>query len=568
MGKNIVVLCDGTNNVWKPGPTKTNVVRLAECLMVDRPQAQLVYYDPGVGTAEGYLSEATGIGIRDRLRRVAGLAWADGVWSNVGEAYRFLMNCYVPGDRIFLFGFSRGAFAARAVSGLINLCGLLRPWHDNMLPSLLEVYRSGTENKKQRESRNAAGAELRKHFGGYGDGPPIHFIGVWDTVESVGISQLLFNAQITSDPHIKEPFMHVRHAVALDELRWPYSPRLYKPREHKRIGAATPGRSYKQVWFCGAHRDVGGGEEDDGLSNIALHWMAREACALGLLADLQLLKRYETDPFGLQHDESAAIPLWSIVWTYKREYEARGMLVHESVCQRMMRPGSRYRPPLPGKVKFVQTLHEHTRPDGRREEFPDVPTKTNPGLPRKVGVAPWHFAWLAVSGLVTLLVGREFDAEDLHLAWLQLTHGWLGQLGSALAKWDPDGALVTTAIEHDLLFIAAYASLIPIAVFLALRFASPGGYPDGWLARPLGWAGGWLPGFDVAENLFTLWATGWPGSTCSTWTCKALGFVASFATSVASGTKLALLIGFLGALATAIGIGILRRTVYRARPDV
>jgi Uncharacterized alpha/beta hydrolase domain (DUF2235) len=550
-GKNIVILCDGTNNVWEPGPCKTNVVKLSECLQIDKPERQIRYYDPGVGTAEGNLSEAGGVGLKDRIRRAVGLAWGDGVWENVSDAYQFLMQHYQPNDQIFLFGFSRGAFTVRAVAGMVNLCGLLRPWHVNMLPSLIEVYRSGTTTPAQQKSRIEAGKDFRKNFTDYPDGPNIHFIGVWDTVESVGLGQLVFDTRITSDPSVKPIYKHVRHAVALDELRWPYTPRLYTGQN----GHSSAERSYKQVWFCGSHCDVGGSEKEAGLSNAALHWMVREAYERGLLVDFTALNDYDVDPFDLQHDETAALPLWTIAWTFRRQYENQGMLIHESVQERMHHKSGAYRPPLPPHYDVEKTLTSVKHPDGSVETLEPVP-RANKGLsPTKVGVKTWHWIWLALSGSATWLVSANADQNSLELVKLQLKDGWTGQLGQRLANW-PAASDVTRLIEYDFLFIATYATLIPILIFFALRFENPAGYPAGSTAKWLGFCGGWLPVVDVVENLLTLWAMGWwKADVCTTWSCTSLGWLVSFATSAASLTKFVLLAGFLSALLLAFARG-------------
>jgi hypothetical protein len=590
VGKNIVVLCDGTNNAWKPGPNKTNVVKLSECLHLDE-STQIRYYDPGVGTAEGYLSEATGIGIKDRLRRIKGLAWADGVWENVSDAYRFLMNAYEhdKGDRIFLFGFSRGAFTARAVAGLINLCGLLRPRHENMLPSLIEVYRSGTDTRKQRDARTKAGGEFRKNFAIDPDAPPtIHFLGIWDTVESVGVGQLIFDTRITSDPSVKPAYRHVRHAVALDELRWPYTPRLFTGR----VGpdAADPDKSYKQVWFCGAHCDVGGSYAEAGLSNESLQWMAREANACGLLLDSSVLgkKEYLGDPYDLQHDEPSAAPAWSMGWTFPRDYG--DIVVHESVKLRAGRNG--YHPaldwsPVPRDDSHAPANHDRKRgletpwhtlltevPAARvcgteptrktvwnwngDESTIDVrlPAKGDE-KPQKRGISAWRGNWLvlavALAGTVALLVTGGREASEL--AWLQLTQGWNASLRSALVEWKPpSGRSVERLLELDFYLILFYFLLMPYVIYFALRWQRPSGHLSRPVAVALGWCGGWLVVFDLLENVLTIWTLE-RDDACTTMICVLSRYVVPVLTSAASCAKTALLIGFLLAVAVAIAGG-------------
>lgn len=256
VGRNLVVCCDGTGNLWRPGVCDTNVVRLFMALPRDDPQ-QLGYYDPGVGTPDGLVGTGGRAGLfsLDTLRRVAGLAWGDGVWDNVAQAYLFLCHHHQPGDRIYLFGFSRGAFTVRVVSGLIHLFGLLRPGHEHLMSTLLRLYRHPVDPDHPTPEEVAAGIRA------FGDrfcrsGVEVHFIGVWDTVETVGMSQMFgVGSSNPRNTQVKPSYRHVRHALALDELRWTFLPRRYTlPAE-----SLDPGQTFRQVWFRGAHSDVGGG---------------------------------------------------------------------------------------------------------------------------------------------------------------------------------------------------------------------------------------------------------------------------------------------------------------------
>ena len=131
MSKNIVVCCDGTGNEY--GSNNTNVVKLYEAIVRDADQ--VAFYDPGVGTLS-FLGRQLG----RRVGRTLGKAFGAGLQQNIEDAYRFLMDRYEPGDKLFLFGFSRGAFTVRALAGMLNRCGLLQKGSLNLVPYASRIY--------------------------------------------------------------------------------------------------------------------------------------------------------------------------------------------------------------------------------------------------------------------------------------------------------------------------------------------------------------------------------------------------------------------------------------------
>src|SRR5580698_11262297 len=140
MPKNIVVCCDGTGNEF--GDHNSNVVKLYSTLIIDG-KTQVGYYHPGVGTmgapsAHNKISETWSV--------VMGLAFGAGLLANVGDAYRYLMNVYEDGDNVFLFGFSRGAYTARAIAGLLHMYGLLCPGNNGLIPYIIRLYAKRTRN--------------------------------------------------------------------------------------------------------------------------------------------------------------------------------------------------------------------------------------------------------------------------------------------------------------------------------------------------------------------------------------------------------------------------------------
>jgi hypothetical protein len=233
---------------------------------------------PGGAATFGRGYRATGV-LRQGRR---GGAFGAGLSRNVLDAYRFLVHTYEPGDRLYLFGFSRGAFTARSLAGLIRNCGIPRPEHADRIGEAWALYRS-------RASRpTSVAATLFRRA--YSYETEIRFIGVWDTVGALGIPALpgprpfrwlvnRFNRRWSfHDTELSSWVNGAFHALAIDEQRSAFAPTLW----HQQPGAFAKGQELKQVWFAGVHTDVGGGYPDSGLSDITLHWMVDHARAYGL----------------------------------------------------------------------------------------------------------------------------------------------------------------------------------------------------------------------------------------------------------------------------------------------
>lgn len=454
--RNLIVCCDGTGNVWRQSGA-SNVVKLARQLdlAADNGQVdQVLYYDPGVGTAEGKIAESRTL--RTRLAKLAGLAWGNGAWTNVAEAYIWLMRHYRPGDRLFLFGFSRGAFTIRAVAGMLNWFRLLKPEHESLLPTLINVYRMNND-----PTRSAIAHDMRIRFARALDageleqvrscrdadqtpdasieddiGFPIHLIGVFDTVESVGLGELLFGS-INSDNRVKPGVRFVRHALAIDETRWPYEPRQY-------AGANGRGERLLQVWFAGVHSDVGGGYGDSsdnrkadpetGLSDITLWWMLEESQSLGLRLKPDWQATLNPDPCGLAHNETLATPPWAVVGNVRRPYHclydktpALRLLCHESVQVRLAQSGNTYRPPETSTVVEVMPFSDSLR--ARCDALAQLPDRAPAATKPTDGV--WHLSLIVIFGALALGLLCWPGAESL--AVLQITE-WLA-LPQALLDW-------------------------------------------------------------------------------------------------------------------------------------
>lgn len=265
MGKNIVICCDGTGNEY--GEHNTNVVKLYS-ILPKNDKKQVTYYDPGVGTLS---LPALFTRAAKAISKLCGLAFGAGITGNIARAYQFLMRTYEPGDDVYLFGFSRGAYTVRAVAAMLYKCGLLDSRNDNLLPYALNMF------KKERRPEVYAG--FRRSFSRQCS---VHFLGLWDTVTSVGWIYDPLSLQFTTENRIIKV---VRQAISIDERRCFYRQNLW--------GRACPGQSVKQVWFAGVHSDVGGSypEPESSLSQITLEWMIEEARSSGLRINE---KRYRT----------------------------------------------------------------------------------------------------------------------------------------------------------------------------------------------------------------------------------------------------------------------------------
>lgn len=277
--RNLIICCDGTWNSRSPDPKQgrapTNVVRLHESLARTSSDGtlQVRYYHTGLGTEGGPI-----------LRAWQGLT-GSGLDHNIMSAYRWLGAEYRLHDRIFLFGFSRGAYTVRSLGGMLSKCGLLN------LTGLgsREIWRriERAYHQGYRGDRNWTQWSSGWKFHGPGAGKnaiPIHFIGVWDTVGSLGIPAELgvfglfqsANRRQFHDTSLGQSIAHARHAVSIDEMRSTFVPTLWT--------RLDPKRDIKQLWFAGAHADIGGGHTQRGLPDIALEWMLKEgqACGLGI----------------------------------------------------------------------------------------------------------------------------------------------------------------------------------------------------------------------------------------------------------------------------------------------
>jgi uncharacterized protein (DUF2235 family) len=260
-----------------------------------------------------------------KVSRLLGLGFGVGMRQNLGEAYTFLLQHWEPGDRLYLFGFSRGAYTARALAGLLYRAGMLRPGCENLVPYAVGEYarnRSWTDDDWAEIDRFSAAFAIT-HEGSRA--VPIEFLGVWDSVKAAGVLRWNLKWPYTRQvPNVRL----ARHAVSIDEKRRPYREYLVEPRE--------PGPALEEVWFAGVHSDVGGTFADDPrLSELALKWMTDGAVAAGLLV---LPRRYRKQCAVTSDHPHGAVHRMGWVWaalTYRHRPVPPGAKVHDSVRARI-----------------------------------------------------------------------------------------------------------------------------------------------------------------------------------------------------------------------------------------
>jgi uncharacterized protein (DUF2235 family) len=282
----LIVCLDGTWN--RPDDEyPTNVVKMARNLVNDYSE-QMIYYDRGVGSGgkiDKIIGGATGFGIRENLE----------------QAYKFLVENYVDNAQIYIFGFSRGAYTARSLAGMIYKCGLLSPDHSKRLPEVMKKYRNRThpDDPPMVDYRDKYSATNK-----------VEFIGVWDTVGSLGVPAGFISKKLSDwrngfhDVKLNHLVSFAYHAIAIDEAREAFEPTLWE-----RSDSAQPAQVVKQVYFPGVHSDIGGGYSNSGLSDITLQWMQENAKTAGLKFRDDPPYIPSGNPLSMPHDSAKDWPL-------------------------------------------------------------------------------------------------------------------------------------------------------------------------------------------------------------------------------------------------------------------
>ena len=293
--RNLLVAADGTWN--KPDQrdrgrnVPTNVVRFVRAVDEDNESPkQLKYYETGVGTAQ----------IWNKFR--GGIA-GHGLFKNMRDAYAWILRHHRPDDRLYLVGFSRGAFTARSLAGLLGLCGIPEGADDpdSVAIEAARIYRDPDEDAR----RTQAAAFRRTHACKPGT---VQFIGVWDTVGALGLptrgplGYFLRNRHSFHDVQLGANVRHACHAVAIHERRAPFEPTLWRGEK------AEATKTVVQAWFPGVHSNIRGGYVDTGLSDRALDWMIAHARDAGLVFNQAYLdRRIDPNWFGELRDSMSVI---------------------------------------------------------------------------------------------------------------------------------------------------------------------------------------------------------------------------------------------------------------------
>ena len=283
--KRIIFCADGT---WDDPQSATNVYGLYKAIPLSSDQVAL--YDDGVG------SDGT------PLQKLTGGAFGDGLFQKIKDGYTKICHVYDEGDEIFIFGFSRGAYTARSLAGMIAVCGLpTENFDNNLVNDAFAAYRNKDQRAAFQAKYNLPDAKIK-------------MVGVWDTVGALGIPAIFGGIEkdyAFLDTTLHPDVLNAYQALAIDERRQEFPPTLWTL-----PNLPTPGQVIKQVWFAGVHCDVGGGYADTSLSDITLSWMVGNATALGLELDAGFLAEY-----GLLDGITSLDQIhesWNLLWLLPR----------------------------------------------------------------------------------------------------------------------------------------------------------------------------------------------------------------------------------------------------------
>ena len=385
--KNIVLLSDGTGNSAAK-LHKTNVWRLYQALDLTDPNQQIAYYDDGVGTSSVKPLAVIGGGFGYGLKR------------NVLDLYCYLSRNYSVNDRVSCFGFSRGAFTIRMLIGLVNSRGLLpadlaESERRSEAERAFGAYRSVTKHWLRKITRRAAPSTRHPMA------CDIEFVGLWDTVAAYGLPideltrawSFLFPLSVP-DRNPCEIMQRACHVLALDDERKTFHPILWNEADLEKGAANIADERITQVWFAGAHSDVGGGYAEDALAHISLDWMITQAKHLRF--DQSAVKRVQSgmNVNGMQHDSrkgSGAVyrylprdvaALCNDVRDKRNQVIIERPKVHASVFERIAKSDDSYAPiVIPGNYAVVDSTGA-IQPLASRETQPEADVR----LKKQIGI--------------------------------------------------------------------------------------------------------------------------------------------------------------------------------------
>ena len=369
MSKNIVVLFDGTGQEGGEG-FNTNIYKLFN-MLEDRTERQVVFYDPGLGT---------------NWRKITGNAFGMGISENIQQCYRFIFDNYEAGDKIYLFGFSRGAATVRSLSGFIHHFGILPQSRPELIRKAFKIYKSLSSDEKipedVRNKPKPAKDFVDNHHTMWVN---IEFMGCFDTVAALGMSQFpAIDKFIDTIPLFKHKFhnfclsgsvIRAYHALAIDDERKTFHPILWTGQDENKKNV---GQRATQVWFCGMHTDVGGGYKEQELSNIPLVWMLEKATKYGLRLYIPNCPMTITeDANGFMHNSREG-GLKHLYIQKTREWYGEGIpWIHQSVLDRANNPDNNYHPWILEQYKAGKYSEEPwTRYEKVMEKLPHFVTRT------------------------------------------------------------------------------------------------------------------------------------------------------------------------------------------------
>lgn len=492
MRKNIVLCSDGTGNSGGKG-RGTNVWHIFNAVDLNghkwdaKKAPQVAFHDDGVGTQSNVLLKTLGGALGLGLKR------------NIRELYTFLAKNYDPGDRIFLFGFSRGAYTIRALGGLIAQLGIIdrRKYDDERLNQLAKeavgilrrnfqrkvVKQMSSEQKQdQKEKRIETEADIfrREHCVKDAEHAPdglvdIAFIGVWDTVDAYGFPfdhladfwhYAIYPFRFP-DMKLSDRVKHASQAIAIDDERHTFHPVLWDEDE------STKGR-VNQVWFAGVHSNVGGGYPKDGLAVVTLDWMMSEAEKHGLrfMADDRAHIRACANPYDKIYNSRSGA---AVYYRYQprdigaicAKHHIESPKIHISAFQRIKSSIESYAPGnLPARFNIVGTEHESPAIDEDKSQLEhlalSIAAKMDKPLLEKVARAVYvrrflHYALLGIT-LAVVIVAWLVREEEVATAESPAT-SLLGALGKGM--WSVPEWLFDFLIKP---FILYPAQTIPIVL--------------------------------------------------------------------------------------------------------
>ncbi|MFN0053501.1 MAG: DUF2235 domain-containing protein [Planctomycetales bacterium] len=489
--KRLVLCSDGTGNAGNK-LNGTNVWRLYEAVRrlpaggdpADSTQGeQRVFYDDGVGTEEF------------KFLKLAAGATGYGLERNVTSLYAHILRNYDPGDEIYLFGFSRGAFTVRVIANLLYYCGIARPRENGQsLPqdqvgdeAIARLARQAVAAYKKRKVWNPSDGlpeKFRRDYGlidssnvaGEPGWFPLHFVGVWDTVEAYGlpIDELadayfkLFPLRLKQQGEVIENDLHplichARHALSIDDERHTFHPKLWIENtpfdwvgdcQERPIPRADGCRAFGarldetkqqvlrtlqasqtvvQTWFPGMHADVGGGYPQDKLAHVSLNWMIDHAARCGLVFDDVLRQSYlqEADPLGKMHDSRSGV---GVIYRYRPRDLAtlcatagiRKPTIHSSVLCRIGTRTDNYAPT--GIPKDYDIDPTAVAPIPRQEQNPDERMRLQKYGDDAIWYSRVQYGMMILWGMIAIFLASHYSGQEPMeadvAAWGRLQYGF------------------------------------------------------------------------------------------------------------------------------------------------